>query len=169
MRLCRSRASCVDMGIIPPVFFSNRGHTTYTHQLALLYLFNSPFQCLAENPVALLNDPVYKPILPLLKTLPVTWDETRVLRGSKIGELAAFARRKGKDWYIAVINGTDSTVSFELQPSFLPTGKKFRAALITDTAGDNGFVGNTTVMKASVARQFRLLPAGGLVIQIKNE
>jgi alpha-glucosidase len=156
-------------GDYTPGFFSNRAHTTYTHQLALLYLFNSPFQCLAESPVTLINDPTYKPILPLLKTLPVTWDETIVLPGSTIGTLAAFARRKGKDWYLAVINGTDSAVSFELKPSFLPAGKKRRATVIADAAGDKGFVSNTILLQASVATQYKLLPAGGLVIQIKND
>jgi len=156
-------------GDYTPGFFSNKANTTYTHQLALLYLFNSPFQCVAENPVALLHDKTYTPILPLLQTLPVTWDETRVLPGSKIGVLAAFARRKGKDWYIAVINGTDSVVSFDLQPSFLPKNKKLKATVVSDAVGDKGFVRVTIILQASASRQFSIRPTGGLVIQIKNE
>lgn len=153
-------------GDYTPGFFTNRGSTTLTHQLALLYLFNSPFQCLAENPVSLLLDTTYAPILPLIKTLPVTWDETIVLPASKIGTLAAFARRKGNDWYVAVINGTDSTDCFELQPSFLPKGKKIKATVITDAPGDKGFINETIELKAS--NKFMLQPAGGLVIQIKT-
>ncbi|HEX6428779.1 MAG TPA: glycoside hydrolase family 97 catalytic domain-containing protein [Niastella sp.] len=156
-------------GDYTPGFFSNRANTTYTHQLALLYLFNSPFQCVAENPVALLHNKTFTPILPLLQTLPVTWDETRVLPGSAIGALAAFARRKGNDWYIAVINGTDSAVSFNLQPSFLPKNKKLKATVVSDAPGDKGFMRNTTVLHASVSKQFNLPPTGGLVIQIKSE
>ncbi|WP_315817130.1 glycoside hydrolase family 97 C-terminal domain-containing protein [Paraflavitalea speifideaquila] len=114
-------------GDYTPGFFSNKANTSYTHQLALLYLFNSPFQCIAENPVTLLNEPVYKPILPLLRTLPVTWDETIVLPGSKIGKLAAFARRKGKDWYVTAINGSDTVTNFTLQPSFLLKQKKIQS------------------------------------------
>jgi len=155
-------------GDYTPGFFTNRGNTTNTHQLALLYLFNSPFQCLAESPVTLLHDTTYKPILPLLRTLPVTWDETIVLPGSTIGKLAAFARRKGNDWYVAVINGTDSAVAFNLQPSFLPKGKLMKATVIADAANDKGFVGNTIEWRASVIKQFDLQPAGGLVIQIKT-
>ena len=44
----------VAMEIIRRDFF-RKGNTTYTHQLALLYLFNSPFQSIAENPVTLLD------------------------------------------------------------------------------------------------------------------
>ena len=152
-------------GDYTPGFFTNRGNTTNTHQLALLYLFNSPFQCISENPITLLHATTYTPILPLLKTVPVTWDETIVLPGSKIGTLAAFARRKGNDWYVAVINGADSAVSFELQPTFLPKSKKMKATVIADASGDKGFMSDVIELKAS--NKFELLPAGGLVIQIK--
>ncbi|WP_162915683.1 glycoside hydrolase family 97 protein [Paraflavitalea soli] len=156
-------------GDYTPGFFSNKANTTYTHQLALLYLFNSPFQCIAENPITLLNDPVYQPILPLLKTLPVTWDETIVLPGSKIGQLAAFARRKGKDWYIAVINGTDSATAFTLQTSFLAKQKKYKAYIVSDAPKDAGFAATEQNVHNKYSNQFNLPATGGLVIQIKSE
>lgn len=156
-------------GDYTPGFFSNKANTTYTHQLALLYLFNSPFQCIAENPVTLLNDPVYKPVLPLLKTLPVTWDETIVLPGSRIGELAAFARRAGKDWYIAVINGTDSTAAFTFQPSFLPKQKQHKAYIITDAPQDTGFVTREQNMDNKYSQRIAIPATGGMVIRIKSE
>ena len=154
-------------GDYTPGFFSNKANTTFTHQLALLYLFNSPFQCIAENPVTLLNDPVYKAVLPLLRTLPVTWEETLVLPGSKIGALAAFARRAGKDWYVAVINGANQTTGFTLQPSFLK--KKYKATVVTDAGADAGFVTTVLEMDNRHSRHFDIQPNGGLVIQIKNE
>lgn len=156
-------------GDYTPGFFSNKANTTYTHQLALLYLFNSPFQCVAENPVTLLNDPVYKPILSLLKTLPVTWDETIVLPGSNIGTLAAFARRKGKDWYVAVINGTDSATRFALKPSFLTKNKKYNTAIITDASQDAGFVMKKQSIHSKYNQGFDIPATGGIVIQIKSE
>lgn len=156
-------------GDYTPGFFSNKANTTYTHQLALLYLFNSPFQCIAENPVTLLTNPLYKPILPLLKTLPVTWDETIVLPGSKIGTLAAFARRKGKDWYVAVINGTDSARAFTLQASFLAKQKKYKAYIVSDAPQDAGFETREQNIYNKYNQQFNLPAAGGMVIQIKSE
>lgn len=153
-------------GDYTPAFFSNKANTTYTHQLALLYLFNSPFQCIAENPVTLLNDPVYKPILPLLKTLPVTWDETNVLNGSEIGKLAAFARRKGNSWYVAVINGSDSAVNFSLSPSFLRNKKPSKVTVIRDAAGDKGFIEEKIQLQTTT--KFVIPATGGLVIQIKK-
>jgi alpha-glucosidase len=154
-------------GDYTPGFFSNKGHTTYTHQLALLYLFNSPFQCIAENPVTLLQDTKYAPILPLLKTLPVIWDETIVLPGSAIGTLAAFARRRGSDWYVAVINGTDSAAAFRLLPSFLQHGK-YKATVVADDAQQAGFTTNDIFIQRSSKPSFSIPATGGLVIVIKR-
>ena len=156
-------------GDYTPGFFSNKGATTYTHQLALLYLFNSPFQCVAENPVVLLENPLYQPILPLLKTLPVTWDETIVLPGSNIGTMAAFARRKGRDWYIAVINGTDSTATFTCSPSFLPAGRQFQAMVISDAGDNQAFNTKNLTIQSSGKQVFTIPPTGGLVIAVKRK
>ncbi|MBO9155268.1 glycoside hydrolase family 97 catalytic domain-containing protein [Chitinophaga sp. GCM10012297] len=152
-------------GDYTPGFFSNKGNTTYTHQLALLYLFNSPFQCMAENPVTVINDPLYAPVIPLLQTLPVTWDETISLEGSEIGKLAALAKRKGKDWYVAVINGTEQPQAFTLRPVFL--GRKNYAALVVSDG--EGFAVQKKNIKASAAEKFTLPPTGGLVIRIREE
>lgn len=156
-------------GDYTPAFFSNKANTTYTHQLALLYLFNSPFQCIAENPLTLLGDPVYKPILPLLRSLPVTWNETLVLNESEIGELAAFARRKEDTWYVAVINGTTATRCFNLNPSFIRSKQNLQATVIRDAAGDAGFIKEEKKLKSGINTLFTIPANGGLVIQIKTD
>lgn len=155
-------------GDYTPAFFSNRAHTTYTHQLALLYLFDSPFQCVAESPVELLKEPVYRPILPLLKVLPTTWDSTLVLPGSAIGQCAAFARRKGHTWYVAVINGTDRPMPFRLDPAFAGAATKRKIMVIADAPDGKGFVSATQLPGPGAVSAFTLPANGGLVIQIKQ-
>ena len=157
----------VGHGDYTPGFFTNKGATTYTHQLALMYLFNSPFQCMAENPVTIVNDPLYAPVIPLLQTLPVTWDETRVLPGSEIGELAAFARRKGKVWYVAVINGTAQAKEFVLKADFLRRGQQYKAMVISD--GENGFVLKKEVISNTGVKKFMLPATGGIVLKINGQ
>ncbi|RPE12810.1 hypothetical protein EGT74_04495 [Chitinophaga lutea] len=149
-------------GDYTPGFFTNKGPTTYTHQLALMYLFNSPFQCMAESPVTIVNDPLYAPVIPLLQTLPVTWDETRVLEGSEIGKLAALAKRKGKEWYVSVINGTDQPQAFTLRPDFLPR-KNHKALIVSD--GDGFVVQERNIGNGETVR-FTIPPTGGLVIRL---
>ncbi|MDF2192709.1 glycoside hydrolase family 97 protein [Paraflavitalea sp. CAU 1676] len=155
-------------GDYTPAFFSNRANTTYTHQLALLYLFDSPFQCIAENPVELLRQPVYKAILPLLKTLPTTWDSTIVLPGSAIGTCAAFARRKGNTWYVAVINGADREVPFQLDAAFAGSPVKGTVTVIQDAPDGKGFVHAKQLPNPGKNSSFSIPANGGLVIQIKQ-
>jgi alpha-glucosidase len=117
----------------------------------------------------LLNEPRYAPILPLLQTLPVTWDETIVLPGSAIGQLAAFARRKGNNWYVAVINGADSAVAFRFLPSFLQKGKTYQATVVTDQPNDTGFSVRPATIQPSLQQSFTIPPTGGIVIAVKRK
>jgi alpha-glucosidase len=85
----------------PTLFMTNRlNGSSFTHELAMSVVFTSPFLCLGDNPTNYLNSTA----VDVLKALPAVWDETRVLAGSEIGELAAFARRHGDQWFIGVIN-----------------------------------------------------------------
>lgn len=159
----------VGHGDYTPALFYNKGITTYTHQLALLYLFNSSLQCLAENPINLLADERFKPVIPLLQELPVVWDETIVLEGSAIGDLAIFARRKGIQWYVVAINGTNSDKKFLLKPSFLKDANKYDATLIADTKDQEGFLKEEFIMRRADQKSIILKPNGGVVIDIKQK
>lgn len=159
----------VGHGDYTPGLFYNRGTTTYAHQLALLYLFNSPLQCLAENPVRLLADRRFKPVIPLLRELPVIWDETIVLEGSVIGESAIFARRKGAEWYIVAINGTKSDTKVLLKPSFLKEGAKYEATLITDKKEQEGFRKEEFIIRQEDQKDIVLKPNSGMVMHIKHK
>lgn len=91
--------------------------TTLAHQLATIVTFTSPFMCIGANPDSLLRNPLKD----IIEEIPTEWDETIVLPQSKPGVLSAFARRKGNNWYLAILNGpTKSTVQLNL--SMLPNG-----------------------------------------------
>jgi alpha-glucosidase len=55
-----------------------------------------------------------------------------VLPGSEIGEVAVLARRRGKDWFIAVVNGAEAR-TIEVPLSFLGPGK-YAATLVRDSS-----------------------------------
>jgi alpha-glucosidase len=88
----------------PVIFGDRRRETSWPHQIATAAIFSSPLLVYGANPRSLLENPA----VDLIKALPSTWDETLVLPGSAVGELAAFARRKGSDWFIAVLNGPEA-------------------------------------------------------------
>ena len=90
-----------------PCTFSDSQHphiTTHGHELALTVLFESGLQHLADRPESYLSQP--QEVQDFLSELPAAWDETRFIAGYP-GEYVIVARRSGKKWYLAGVNGTD--------------------------------------------------------------
>lgn len=88
-----------------PCAFSDSQHphsTTHAHELALTVLYESGLQHLADRPESILAQP--RAVQDFFSQLPAAWDETRLVCGYP-GEMAVIARRSGKTWYVAGING----------------------------------------------------------------
>ncbi|GGA95423.1 hypothetical protein GCM10011511_18500 [Puia dinghuensis] len=83
-------------------FGERRRNTSTVNQIAsAVILGGEPMLTYAADPEKLLASPA----VDLIRAIPSAYDETVVLPGSEIGKLAAFARRKGKEWFVAVMNG----------------------------------------------------------------
>jgi alpha-glucosidase len=96
-----------------PLSYTWPGATTWSQQLATLIAFTSPFQTIVEDPEILMHDAALHDAFDVTKAIPTTWDETRVLEPSAIGKLVVIARRKGKDWFLAVINSEEKPVTVD--------------------------------------------------------
>lgn len=107
-------------------FGERKKNTTWCHQIASAAMLSAPLLTYAAHPDSILRNPAVE----IIKAIPAVWDETIVLPGSEIGELAVFARRKGKDWFLAVMNGT-LPKKIKVPLSFLPKGK-FNAVIAAD-------------------------------------
>lgn len=110
----------------PVHFGERRKNTTWAQQVASAVVFDAPLLTYAANPANILSNPA----LEMIKSIPSVWDETIVLPGSAIGELAAFARRKGDTWFIAVMNGV-APRTVEIPLSFLKDGN-YQAMVVRD-------------------------------------
>ncbi|MCH5719505.1 glycoside hydrolase family 97 C-terminal domain-containing protein [Niabella hibiscisoli] len=110
----------------------------------------------------MLNDPLYKPIIPLIRDLPVTWDSTIVLPQSKMGSCAIIAKKHGRDWYVAAINGGNKELKIQLDVSFIRQVPKYKATLITDY--DNGFKTSNFSSEQLKTMKVTLAPQGGFVM-----
>jgi alpha-glucosidase len=71
-----------------------------------------------------------EPELEFFNDVPTVWDETKVLY-SKIGEYGMIARRKGNEWFIGGINGSESR-TLDISFSFLTPGAKYSAKIYSD-------------------------------------
>jgi alpha-glucosidase len=118
----------------PVIFGERRLETSWCHQIATALIFNSSVIFFGAHPQSIGDNPAAD----LFKTMPAEWDETIVLPDSKIGKVAAFARRKGETWYLAVLNGKEErTLQFPL--SFLGEGW-YEGTVYKDRPGDGASI-----------------------------
>ncbi|MCU0959177.1 MAG: glycoside hydrolase family 97 protein [Pirellulaceae bacterium] len=78
-------------------------NTRAVFQMGTAVVATSPFLCWPDHP----EDYRASVFLGLVQAMPVLWDETHVLAGSEIGRRVAFARRAGREWFIAALNCDD--------------------------------------------------------------
>lgn len=110
----------------PVIFGERRKETSWAHQIASAAILTSPVLIYGAHPKSLLENPAVE----MIKSLPSVWDETIALPVSEIGEVAALARRRGRQWFLAIMNGpTARTVRIPL--TFLGDGQ-YRALLVRD-------------------------------------
>jgi alpha-glucosidase len=135
---------------------------TWPRELAQAIVFTSPYLCYADHPKNYLANPAFD----VMKEIPSTWDETRVLPGSAIGECAAFARRKGKDWFIGVINGGQPK-TLKVALDFLGT-ETYRATLLAeDSTKDDAFARTEKNLTAKETLTLSMRGSSGFVARLK--
>jgi len=113
------------------LFGDRRKNTTWAHQIASAAILSAPMLTYAANPENILTNPAAE----IIKAIPSTWDETIVLPGSDIGELAAYARRKGNKWFIAIMNGVNPKM-IHIPLSFLKSSVNYRVTIVRDKMND---------------------------------
>ncbi|QHS56909.1 glycoside hydrolase family 97 protein [Mucilaginibacter sp. 14171R-50] len=103
--------------------------TTNTHELALSVVFESGMMHFADSDSSYLSQDAA--VKKFLSDVPSAWDETRLIQGEP-GKDAVIARRKGKNWYIAGINGENVSKNYTISLPFLDHKKSYRGTLFTD-------------------------------------
>ena len=143
-----------------PCTFSDSQHphiTTKAHELALTVLFESALQHLADRPESYMVQP--QEVKNFFTNLPTVWDETHLLSGYP-GESVVMARRNGKTWYIAGINGTNQEKELTIDKKAI--GKFSKATLFEDTSKGDWNIHQIKKLPTSIICQ----PRGGFIIVI---
>ena len=136
---------------------------TRCNQLAMFVVYESPLQMLCDSPSAYRNEDG----LEFLKSVPTTWDETRVL-AAKVGDYIAIARKKGDTWFIGAM--TDWTPrSLKLPLTFLGKGE-YSALIYSDGPGADRKPTRVSITKTKVTAQdvltADLASGGGYAVQL---
>ena len=87
------------MDYTPTAYSMTRRITTYAHETALPFIFESGWVVMCDRPESYLHSPAR----PVLQEIEAAWDETKYLAGYP-GEYTVIARRKGEKWTIGAIN-----------------------------------------------------------------
>jgi alpha-glucosidase len=90
--------------------------TTSAFELATSVLFISGIQHFAETPEGMSHVPEY--VKDFLRATPNSWDDTKLIEAFP-GKQYVVARKSGKKWYLAGINGEDIEKNLLLDLSFL--------------------------------------------------
>jgi hypothetical protein len=109
--------------------------TTGAFELATSVIFLSGIQHYAESPDGMEHIP--ENVKNFLRTLPNNWDDVKFIDGEP-GKLYIVARRAGKKWYVAGINGESTVKDLTLNLSFLKN-KKAQVISSGETASEPAF------------------------------
>lgn len=151
-----------------PVTFSNSQHehkTSFAHELALAVAFESGLQHFADRPSAYYDLP--EAPREFLKNFPTTWDETKLINGYP-GEMVVIARRKGKLWYVAGLNGKDTAQTLNLTFNFLGNSN-YSFQIFKDGIDAKSIASETRSIKKSNTLQIQCLPRGGFAAVISEK
>jgi alpha-glucosidase len=142
----------------PMHFGQRRQNTTWAHQIATAAILTTPLLTYAASPMNMITNPC----VDMIKSIPSVWDETLVLPPSAIGEIALFARRTGRVWFLAILNGATAR-KVQIPLSFLGRGE-YRTTLLRDLPDDTAAQTDLNVaMQRSNSLTIELRSGGGFI------
>jgi alpha-glucosidase len=134
--------------------------TTAAHQLAAALTFTCGIVHYADKPEFFESLP--PEVLQVFRNAPARWNETKCLIGEP-GQLAVFARRSGKSWFIAGINGTGAALPVHLD---LSQFKDFRLRLMIAEGENANMQVAVTPLESSDDWRHEIPPRGGFILRL---
>jgi alpha-glucosidase len=142
-------------------FGERRKNTSWAHQVASAAIINAPMLTYAANPDTILVNPA----VDIIKSIPANWDETIVLPGSAIGECAVFARRKGNQWFLAVMNG-NAQKKLVIRTDFLKG--KYNSLIAKDGLTPDSIIIEKSGFTSAGRIELNLAPGGGYIARFSK-
>lgn len=150
------------------IYYNPMSQGTRGHQTAAYVVYDSPFTMLCDSPSLYIKNQDW---VDFVTALPVVFDSTKILDGT-MGEYIVTMRNHGDRWYVGGMTDWESR-DYELDFSFLPAGKAFKATILKDGVnaakqGDDYKIADFTVTKDS-KEKIHMAPGGGFVVSIIPE
>lgn len=147
-----------------------RRTTSNAHELAISVMFENGLQYWGDSPDTYRRIPA---AMSYLKVVPTSWDDTKFIDGYP-GVYCALARRKGKDWFLAMLYGQTpsasglwwfdkakdpSTIPYSLQ--FLDPGQEYTLTLHRDGPDKDSIVTESRMVTSQTVLTVPTLEGGG--------
>lgn len=147
--------------MLDPVELKSSGFT-WPREFAQAIVYLSPVTHFADQYKFYLESPVFD----LFQEVPTVWDETRVLSCTSMGEIVAYARRKGNTWWVGAMNGAKET-EVKIPLDFLE--KTSRATLVYDDKQNfAGLDRREQTVSPGDTLTVKLVPAGGFFARLRS-
>ena len=154
----------MDRANFQPLFTRPASQGTRVHQMALYVVFESPLQMLADSPSNYRRE---QECTDFIATVPVVWDELKVLK-AKVGDYLLLARRSGNDWYIGGLTDWNSR-DLEIDFSFLDSGE-YSLEIFQDGINADRYASDykhlRMEIRPDVSMKVHLAPGGGWVARL---
>jgi alpha-glucosidase len=164
----------------PMHFGDRRTDTSEAHQIASAIILTAPLLVFAEHPQNILNHKAVE----IIKQIPMAYDQTIALPVSEIGEVAAFARKAGDKWWLAVMNGAEAK-GIMIDLTFLEEKEHdYKVVMVRDEKGDSALASlvrkresfgskpgvqiDSTMAQNNDAFFIELIPGGGFVARFSK-
>jgi len=149
---------------MPIAFYSlaRRSSLTWGHGLGMTVVFESGLRSFAESDGALPKEAVT-----ILSGLPNSWDETRLLDGDP-GHTVLIARRKGRTWYVAGLNGDAVAKSLNVPMELIGTGI-FNMILLADGPTATELFITKRQRNATDVQAVKMAAYGGFLMRLQPE
>lgn len=150
------------------IYYNPMSQGTRGHQTAAYVVYDSPFTMLCDSPSLYRKNQDW---VDFVTALPVVFDSTKILDGT-MGEYIVTMRNHGDRWYVGGMTDWEPR-DYELDFSFLPAGKAFKATILKDGVnaakqGDDYKIFNFKVTKDS-KEKIHMAPGGGFVVSVVPE
>lgn len=139
--------------------------STRCHMLAMYVVLESYLAMVCDVPYAYEGQPGFD----FLKTMPTTWDETKVLNAS-VNEYVTVARKKDGVWYIGALNNSEAR-RLQIPLDFLGESRTYTATIYRDAEDaeryPNHLIQEERIVNSKDIIELPLAAEGGAVIRIK--
>ncbi len=149
-----------------PVYYNPMSQGTRGHQTATYIVIDSPFTMLCDSPSLYEKNQDW---VDFTAPIPTVFDSTEVLSG-RMGEYIVTMRQAGDKYYVGGLTNWDPR-DYELDFSFLPAGKQYKATILkdginADKEADDYRITTSTVSNTS-KEKIRMASGGGFAVKLE--